>query len=389
MIAVIIFWGLVFFLFHSYVLFPVLLSVLSRNRENNTLVYENPGELPSISVLMSVYNEKKVIREKIHSILNTSYPLHKIQILIGSDHSTDGTDDILKELQREEPILQLYFMEGRRGKGSVINTLSREAEGNILVLTDANVILQRNTLYELVKHFKNPDIGLVDSYMLNTGIKKDGISYQEMAYISREIRIKNREGRIWGCMMGPSGGCYAVRRELFAPIPETILVDDFYINMLVLEKGYRSVNELHARVYEDVSNDLSEEFRRKVRIAAGNFQNLVRFRKLLWPITRGCGFCFFSHKLIRWTGPFILIFLLITNLLIFQRHPVYQVALLIQAIMLAIPIIDQFLRKIQIHIVILRFVTHFYAMNLALLAGFLKNLKGIRNNVWQPTRRYQ
>lgn len=188
---------------------------------------------------------------------------------------------------------------------------------------------------------------------------------------------------------GPFGRLLCRTQGIVFPIPETILVDDFYINMLVLEKGYRSVNELRARVYEDVSNDLSEEFRRKVRIAAGNFQNLVRFRKLLWPVTRGCGFCFFSHKLIRWTGPLILIFLLITNLLIFQRHPVYQITLLIQAILLAIPIIDQFLRKIQIHIVILRFVTHFYAMNLALLAGFFKNLKGIRTNVWQPTRRYQ
>jgi len=259
----------------------------------------------------------------------------------------------------------------------------------VLVFTDANVILQRNTLYELVKHFRNPAIGLVDSYMVNTGIKKDGISYQEMAYISREVKIKNREGLVWGCMMGPFGGCFAVRRESFRPVPGNILVDDFFINMEILEQGYLAISELRSRVYEDVSNELAEEFRRKTRIAAGNFQNLKRFGRLMWPPFRGRAFCFFSHKGIRWMGPFILIALFILNFLIFRHHILYLFTLCLQIILLAAPILDYFLRKFQLHIVFLRFITHFYAMNLALLVGFIKNLRGIHTNVWQPTRRYQ
>ncbi len=389
MILTLLFWTLAFLLFHSYVLFPLILLIGSRNRKDNDVVWDQAADLPEITILMAVHNEQKVIREKIHSIRNTSYPAGKIQILVGSDHSTDRTDEILLEIQQGSPAIELVRFESRQGKGNVINQLVEKASGEVLVITDANVILQRNTLFELVKHFKNPAIGLVDSYMLNTGIKKDGISYQEMAYISREVKIKHREGLIWGCMMGPFGGCFAFRRELFSPIPGNILVDDFYLNMLVLEQGKQCINELHSRVYEDVSNELSEEFRRKIRIAAGNFQNLRRFRKLLFPPFRGCAFSFLSHKVIRWFGPFILLFLLVLSLLLYPEHLVYRLAFLFQAFLLLLPVMDHFLRKIQLHVVILRFVTHFYAMNLALMLGFFKNLKGIHSNVWQPTRRYQ
>lgn len=389
MTLVVIFWAFVFLMFHSYILFPVILMVLSRGREENRTCWNDPEEFPRLSVLMSVFNEQKVIREKIHSLMNTTYPPDKMEILIGSDGSTDHTNEILSELAAGNEMIKLFIHTRRKGKGSMINKLAKEAGGGILVITDANVILQRNTLFELVKHFRNPAIGLVDSYMLNTGIKKDGISYQEMAYISREVKIKYREGIIWGCMMGPFGGCFAFRSELFSPIPETVLVDDFFINMLVLERGYQSINELRSRVYEDVSNELFEEFRRKVRIAAGNFQNLWRFSKLLWPPSRGVGFCFLSHKVIRWFGPIILAGLLISNFFLTGRHPVYMATFLVQCLLLVIPLLDLLLRKIQIHIVILRFITHFYAMNLALFIGFMKTLKGVKSNVWQPTRRYQ
>ena len=188
--------------------------------------------------------------------------------------------------------------------------------------------------------------------------------------------------------MGPSGGFYAVRKENFNAVPGNFLVDDFYINFKVLEEGKKSINDRDSVVIEDVSNDLYEEFRRKVRISAGNFQNLSEFFRFLKNPFKPIGFCFLSHKVLRWIGPFFILGALISNF--FIRHELfYSLTLLLQVILIIIPFIDLILRKIKIHIVILRFVTHFYSMNLAILTGFLWFLKGIKSNVWEPTKRNQ
>jgi len=255
-------------------------------------------------------------------------------------------------------------------------------------LTDANVILKPNTLYELVKYFKVTEIGLVDANMVNKGLSSDGISFQEKAYISREVKIKNMEGKLWGSMMGPFGGCFAMRKSLYEKVPENYLVDDFYLSMKVLENNYKAINNVNAVVYEDVSNDLKEEFRRKIRIATGNFQNLASFVRLLFK-KRGIGYCFFSHKVLRWLGPFFIIFTLMTSFYLGTESSFYSYVFYIQLVTFLFPFIDYLLRKIGLHIIILRFITHFYSMNLALLIGFYKYTKGVRSNVWQPTKRNQ
>jgi cellulose synthase/poly-beta-1,6-N-acetylglucosamine synthase-like glycosyltransferase len=271
----------------------------------------------------------------------------------------------------------------------VINELAGRAGGEILVITDANVMLEKDSLTELASSFRDPGIGLVDTRMINTRMKKDGISRQEKFYISREVRIKHHESLLWGSMMGPFGGCYAVRRSNFEPVPGHFLVDDFYINMTVLKQGFHCISNVRAEVYEDVSNDLREEFRRKKRISAGNFQNLGRFAGLLFSRRKGVAFCFFSHKVLRWLVPFLVLFTLVTSALLGVHYLLYLVLLLMQVAILLVPIIDLLLRKLKIHSIPLRFVSHFILMNLALLAGFLKFIRGIRSNVWQPTRRYQ
>jgi len=249
--------------------------------------------------------------------------------------------------------------------------------------------------------FKNPDIALVDTRMVNTSSKRDGISHQEKFYIGREVRIKNQESILWGSMMGPFGGCYAVRKNNFTPVQGHFLVDDFYVNMSVLKQGFKCVSNINANVYEDVSNDLKEEFRRKKRISAGNFQNLQKFASLLFSHRPGVAFCFLSHKVIRWVVPLLVLLTLGTSLYLgfMKMHHtagslplvknLYLLFALVQIIFIAIPVIDQILRKIGIHVLPLRFISHFVLMNLALLAGFLRYLGGIKSNVWQPTRRNQ
>ncbi len=388
MILEVVFWLAVFILFFTYIGYPALLAFLAGKREINTVCFKNADELPDISVLMAVHNEEQVIQKKLENLENLSYPPGKMEILIGSDASTDGTDRLLKlwTLEKERRVFKRF--KNRSGKGTIINTLAEEANGEILVITDANVFAGTGSLEKLARHYKNRNIGLVDSAMEHHGIQKEGISFQEHAYISREVRIKTREAKIWGCMMGPAGGFYSLRRDLFKPIPEKFLVDDFYINMNVLLNGSQTIIEPDATVFEDVSNVLGEEFKRKVRIAAGSFQNLKMFSNLLLKPFSPLGFCFISHKVLRWMGPAFILAALASNIFL-TANRLYLITLIIQLMLIGIPFIDLFIRKINIHIVILRFITHFYSMNLAILVGFGWFVKGIRTNVWEPTKRNQ
>jgi hypothetical protein len=269
----------------------------------------------------------------------------------------------------------------------VVNDLVREARFPILVLTDANVMFDTGTLINLVKHFKNDRIGLVDTNMINRGLKKEGISYQEKAYISREVKIKNLEGRLWGAMMGPFGGCYAIRKEDYSPIPSNYLVDDFYINMRIFERDKFAVNDLDARVFEDVSNNLSDEFRRKIRIATGNMQNLRTFYRLLFH--KRIGFSFISHKVLRWFGPFFVIISLLTNAFLISYSDLYLWTFLAQCVLILLPFLDYLFKTAGIHVPYLRLVTHFYAMNLALLIGFFRSFRQISMGTWDRTERNQ
>lgn len=371
----VIFFTSIFFIFHSYVLYPLILRLMAKNKQLKGPEYLPDDNLPRISILMAAYNEEAVMQEKIDSIFNSTYPSEKMEVWIGSDNSTDNTNSIIENAQKDHSNLHFIPFTKRQGKVNIINQLSDKTKGDILIITDANVIFAENTVFQLVKYFKNTNNGLVDSNMQNTGTRPEGISIQEKSYIAREVAIKHREALLWGSMMGPFGGCYAVRKSLFSKVPENYLVDDFYICLKVIDKGYSAINNLDAKVYEDVSNNLKDEFRRKVRIATGNFQNLNSFAHLIWPIYKGKGFSFFSHKVLRWLGPFLLLSALTVNIILAFLHPFYLALVFLHIFIYILPLLDFTLKKLNLHIIILRFATHFFSMNLALLIGFFILLK--------------
>lgn len=379
-------------LFHSYILFPVLLKFLKGKQHRISGNHQ-----PSLSILMAAYNEEAVIKQKIESVLNSNYPDEKLELIIGSDGSTDRTDEIIQSFSSAKVEVRLIPFSGRNGKPNIINALLKEAKHDILISTDANVIFDKNTIKDLVKHFEDETIGLVDSNMCHFDIKVDGIAQQESNYVQREVLIKHQEGAIWGAMIGPAGGCFAIRKNLMPIVPKNYTVDDFYICMKVLEKGYKAINDLDAKVYEDVSNETSEEIRRKIRIATGNFQNLMTFKHLWMNPFSKIGFPFFSHKVLRWFGPFFLIGMLWSNLhligidslYIDKWHNFFLTTLIFQLFLAFTPLFDLILKKIGIHAVFLRYAAHFYNMNIALLIGFFKYCKGIQSNVWEPTKRKQ
>ena len=387
MIWVIVFWISIFLIIHSYLMYPFLLSIIGKSVKDRQDHYKPAENLPFISIIMSVYNEELIINEKLRSIFNTTYPEDRYELLVGSDGSTDKTNNILEVYSNDYESLRFFPFKDRRGKPKVVNQLREEAMGEIMVMTDAQVLFEPDTIYHLVKHFKNQDIGIVGGNIINSRFDKSGISLQEWSFMAREIRMKHYEGKIWGTMIGAYGACYAIRNEYYTPVPDRYSVDDFYVTMKVLERKKKGILELKAITYENVPNRLQEEFRRKIRISAGNFLNLRTFMHLLWPPTKGLAFSFMSHKVLRWLGPFLLLLIFISNLFLVNQHPFYTVTLIIQVVLMISPIIDFLLRILKIHIVFLRFITHFYSMNLALLLGFIKFVKGAETDVWQPTRR--
>ena len=383
----IVFWLCWLLVVHSYALFPIILSLLIGQKRNNSIVYSRSEDLPQVDILLAVYNEEVVIDKKIQSTFNTNYPLDKIRFYIGSDHSTDATNGIIERYRSLYPQLSLTVFAGRTGKPNIINRLVENSSSPVLVLTDANVFFYPDTIYELVKHYKNDEIAVVGGNLVNEHHSKEGIAVQENEYLKRENTIKYQEGVLWGAMIGAFGGCFAIRRDQYQPAPATHIVDDFYISMSVFKNGKKAINELSAVYYEDITDKIKEEFRRKVRISIGNFQNLQSLGSLLWPITSGLAFSFISHKILRWLSPVFIITALLVNLFLLSVHDLYKLTFIGQLALLVIPFVDVLLKKINIHISLLRFVSHFYVMNLALLMGLVNYMTGVKTNIWKPTER--
>lgn len=391
----ILFWISVLGLFHSYVLYPFILKISARRKRANQDCYRPTEHLPFVSVIMSIYNEEAVIQQKMESLLALEYPKDRLMIYIGSDHSDDATNAIMQAYVASTPQLRFHPFRVRRGKPGVVNELAQiafdahgQSEDHIFLMTDASVMLKKDTLFELIKHFKNEEIMLVDANMVNVGMNAQGISILENQYISKEVQLKNLESLAYGKMIGPFGGCYTIRSSHFSMIPDKFLVDDFYITMRAFEKGGKAINELKAICYESLPDDMQEEYRRKSRISAGNFQNLVTFRHLLYPMNN-LSFAFFSHKVLRWLGPFFIIFAGISGLILsLSGNIIYQfLFVMMLAGGIGIPLLDYFFHQWKINILAFRAVRYFIVMNVALLEGFFKFIKGIKNNVWQPPKR--
>ncbi|MGQ9620842.1 MAG: glycosyltransferase [Bacteroidales bacterium] len=340
-----------------------------------------------VSVLMPVHNEEKIIKAKIESLYSSDYPENLFEVIVGSDSSDDNTVSLLEELKPFYPSLKIIDFKERQGKPAVVNKLAKCASGEILIITDANVFPEKDTVKKLAVMFNDKSTGLADSRLVNTGLKKEGISIPEATYISIESKLKYIEGKLWGTMMGPFGGFYAVRKNSYVPNPGILLADDFRIGMNIMLNGEKSVSNPYATVYEDASDNLKDEFLRKMRISAGDFQNLIRFSNLFLSPFNSLSFCFISHKALRWLTPFIWIFMMITCVILAGNSFFFLVFLILQVIFLFLPLVDLLLKYFKINLMPLRLFTHFCLANIALLAGFLSYLRGIRSGIWTPTKR--
>ena len=332
-----------------------------------------------VTVIFAAYNEQDVIEEKIRSIYHSSYPNELIEVWIGSDKSTDATEDIITRLQLEFKTLHLFISSGRAGKAAIMNILAKKAGGDIFIATDANIIFDHHTITELVKYYSNVNVGAVAG---NLSYEKEnissGTSKNEHFYLNIENRIKQTESNKYGFCLGMEGGLYSIRRELWSEIPPHTFMEDFFQTVQVFDQGYDIVFNEFALGFEDVSTSLKEEFNRKIRISIGNFQNLRRFRKLAMNKPFPFGLVFLFHKILRWLTPHLFI---LSSLLILCTPIALPYLMLISAVVFA-------------QIIWVRFFppgpfTYFCAMNLALFIGYIRFLRGVTSSVWQPTKRKQ
>ena len=368
---------------HTYVFYPLFMILIYRNSNHNQLLFYSDHELPSIAILIAAHNEEKVIEKKILSVFNTNYPSSKLKVFIGSDASTDRTDEIISNLTNTHSNIEFIKFKGRVGKISIINHLQSLCDEPVLILSDANVIFKQNTIFELVKYFKDSNVGLVSANIIKESSNNDGISYQEKKYLNFENKIKASESYAFNFIMGAEGGCYAIRNNLFSKVPSNFIVDDFFITMQVLErKNYALLNNL-AICIEDVTTDISSEYRRKVRISSGNFQNLFFFKHLLFDFSSIC-FAFWSHKVLRWLTPFFIFICLFSSVFLIPYHKFFIWISCIQLVLLLFPLFNYFFK---FNNVFLKFIAHFYLMNFALFEGFIKFIKGIKSSIWEPINR--
>jgi cellulose synthase/poly-beta-1,6-N-acetylglucosamine synthase-like glycosyltransferase len=283
---------------YPFVIYPVILGIWARLKGQVDEV-SAAADLPSIALVICAFNERRIIREKIENTLALLYPREKLTIVMVSDGSTDGTADVIREYQNAGVVL--LDRKVRRGKIANLNEMIPSRSEEIIVLSDANVLYAPNAVMRLVARFSDRSVGCVSGKVIlrDTMPNLDGpIDH----YYSFEWGVQQDSSVVYS-MVGADGAMYALRRELFLPCPTDTLIEDLVIPMRVIAQGRRVVLEPRALGWEEGAGSLREEFQRKVRIAAGVAQGLLRGNA--WPSNAPARFwfIFISHKLLRWLSP--------------------------------------------------------------------------------------
>ena len=382
--AEVLFWSSTLLLVHTYFLYPAMLVGMDRAaramRSSRVPAAAAVRALPSVSLVVAAYNEVSCIADKLVNSIGFHYPADRLEIMIGSDGSTDGTNEAV--LACADPRVRLSAAP-RGGKTTVLNRCIPNASGEIVVLSDANTMIEPEAVERLVRHFEDPRVGAVCGKLkLYNPTKQD---YEESAYWAYESRIKLYEGRR-GAVMGANGGLYAIRRSLYTPLPASTIVDDFVIPMRILQSGYKVVYEPTAVAREETTEDYAKEFGRRARIAAGNFQALRLVPRLLSPLAGFPAFAFWSHKVLRWFAPAFMLAALITNLFLL-RSVFYQVTFALQVMFYVLAYLGKVNALPGSAKRVASIAYYFVTMNLAIAVGFWRFLRNSQRAAWDRTAR--
>ena len=287
-------------------LFPFLLRLLPKKTHTT-----DDASLPEVAVIIPAHNEETVIANRIEDLCKLSYPADRLSIYIGIDASDDATAAIVESYAAKDARIHMFEFPERQGKAAILKSLSAESREPILVFTDANTDFDPHALHFLTRHFADSTVGGVCGRLIFTDDGK--CDTDEHIYWSLETSVKKAESDVDSCL-GANGAVYAIRRELFwSEMPANTIVDDFVIGMKVREQGFRMIYDPEAVAYEELPATVADEWGRRTRIGAGDFQALWFCRRCLFPRYGWFAPFLFSHKVLRWTTSHLALLSLATG----------------------------------------------------------------------------
>ena len=373
-----IFWfstGLVFYIYFGYPLTMLILAKLSRKSPVNKKDFT-----PLVSLIIPAYNEEKVIREKLRNSLSLDYPQDRLEIIVISDCSTDRTDKITNEFMPRG--VKLIVQEERKGKIAALNKAVPQAKGEIIVFSDANSIYEKEAIKKLVRNFNDGRVGCVCGELkyITPNASSSLAQLGEILYWRYEKFLKKKESRLHSLLI-LNGSIYAIRKELFLPIEET-LADDFVNSMQIAAKGWSMIYEPEAVAVEKASSLIKEQFKQKSRIIAQGYKATAKLSKVIFSSGWLRIFEFLFHKLLRWLVPLFLASIFVSNLFLLN-YQFYQVVFILQSIFYLFALIGRVLQKRKKGMKIFYVPFYFCMVNLASVVGLFDFLTNRQKGIWE------
>jgi poly-beta-1,6-N-acetyl-D-glucosamine synthase len=381
-----LFWLSLAVLVYTYVGYGLLLFFLNsfkrRNREIDTT-----AKLPGVTLVVSAFNEERWLARKIENCLSIDYPREKLKIVFITDGSTDRSNSIITENSG----IELLYEQERRGKTSAINRVMQQVQTPIVIFSDANTFLNTSSIKQIIKHYEDNTVGGV------AGEKKVAHTYNGSAiglgeglYWKYESLLKQLDFA-FNTVVGAAGELFSMRAELFEPLAEDTIVDDFMLSMNICMKGFKVAYEPNAFAIETPSLDLKEERKRRVRIAAGDFQSLFKLKQLFNIFQQpALSFQYISRRVFRWVlCPVSVVLLFVTNAIIYKTSSfnLYGYIFLLQSIFYVAALLGWLFYKLKLGVNPLFIPFYFVFMNASLVEGFYKYITGKQTVLWDKAKR--
>jgi cellulose synthase/poly-beta-1,6-N-acetylglucosamine synthase-like glycosyltransferase len=394
MILELVFWLLLFILFYTYIGYGLILYLILKIK--NLLFFKSnpePDDLfePNVCLFVTAYNERDYVKQKVENSFSLDYPKEKVQYLWITDGSNDGTPDILRKYSS----LEVHHLPERRGKMHAMNRGVKFVKAPIIIFSDTNTILGKNSIREIVAKFRNEKTGCVAGE--KRIIEKDADAAAgagEGIYWKLESWVKRMDAEL-NSAVGAVGELFAIRTELFEDVETDTILDDFMISLRIAQKGYNIAYTPNAYAEETASLNVGEELKRKIRIAAGGIQSLFRLKSLLNPFRYGLfSWQYFSHKVLRWTLSPVSCFLIlpVNFIIVWQQNgwlgfQFYTVVFYLQILFYLLAVVGWYLENRKLHFKLLFVPYYFLFINYASIRGIFRYFKGKQSAAWEKSKR--
>ncbi len=367
---------------YVYVGYPLLLIVLDKLVKGKSLSVSDIT--PTVSLIVSCYNEADVIEQKIKNSQLLDYPKEKFEIIFISDGSDDGTDELIKPYCNER--IKLIRQEGRLGKTMGLNLALAEATGEIVVFSDANAMYKDDALKMLVRNFYDTSVGYVVGAAIYQDDEESAAGSSENIYWQYEIFIKKIESKLHS-VVGGDGAIYAIRKSLYEPLDQED-INDFVNPLQIIAKGYRGIFDAEAICYEQTAGDFDKEGKRKQRIVNRSFSGLMKNKTVLNPFKHGFySLELLSHKLLRWLIPFFIVISAVGIIVLAQMKVVtFQWLLLLGIVFVWFILLGKLLKDKAGFPSVLLIPYYFYLVNFNSMKGVLQSLRGDVQITWSTPR---